>query len=88
MRHPRKLVTIFLSTIWSGWIDALVIVQPDTGARWHRKGFPLYWRSISKPDLGDLLFRLNYRPSFVDSRVKTAGEPERSKLKSKRLASP
>ncbi len=37
-----------LSRIWSGWRKALVIVQPDTVVRWHRKGFRLYWRSISK----------------------------------------
>ena len=39
---------VFLSRIWSGWREALVIVQPDTVARWHRTGFRLYWRSISK----------------------------------------
>ena len=39
---------ILLSQLWSGWREALVIVQPDTVARWHRKGFRLYWRSISK----------------------------------------
>jgi hypothetical protein len=38
----------FLSRIWSGWREALVIVQPDTVVRWHRKGFRPYWRSISK----------------------------------------
>lgn len=40
------------SQTWSGWKDVLVIVQPDTVARWHRKGFRLYWRSISKPGPG------------------------------------
>jgi transposase InsO family protein len=39
---------VFLSQIWSGWKDALVIVQPDTVVRWHRKGFRLSWRAISK----------------------------------------
>ncbi len=39
---------VFLSQIWSGWKDALVIVQPDTVVRWHRKGFRRYWRAISK----------------------------------------
>ena len=38
---------VFLSRIWSGWKENLVIVQPDTVVRWHRKGFRLYWRSIS-----------------------------------------
>ena len=43
---------VLLSRTWSGWKNVLVIVQPDTVARWHRKGFRLYWRSISKPGPG------------------------------------
>ena len=39
---------VLLSRIWSGWKEVLVIVQPATVVRWHRKGFRLYWRSISK----------------------------------------
>ena len=39
---------VLLSRVWSRWKDTLVIVQPDTVVRWHRKGFRLYWRSISK----------------------------------------
>ncbi len=52
-RRPRiapadRAFWILLSRMWSGWKDALIIVQPDTVVRWHRKGFRLYWRSISK----------------------------------------
>ena len=43
---------VLLSRVWSGWKDVLVIVQPDTVARWHRKGFRLYWRAITKPGPG------------------------------------
>lgn len=43
---------VLLSRIWSGWKEVLVIVQSDTVVRWHRKGFRLYWRSISKPGPG------------------------------------
>ncbi len=39
---------VLLSRMWSGWKEILVIVQSDTMVRWHRKGFRLYWRSISK----------------------------------------
>ena len=48
------------------WKEALIIVKPDTVVRWHRKGFRLYWRSISKrgpgrprisPELQDLILR-------------------------------
>ncbi len=55
LKGPKPRITsidrtfwVFLSRIWSGWRDALVIVQPDTVVRWHRKGFRLYWRAISK----------------------------------------
>jgi hypothetical protein len=43
---------VLLSRVWSGWKEVLVIGQPDTVDRWHRKGFRLYWRSISKPGPG------------------------------------
>jgi transposase InsO family protein len=39
---------VALSRLWPRWKEALVIVQPDTVVRWHRKGFRLYWRTISK----------------------------------------
>jgi putative transposase len=39
---------VFLSRLWSSWKETLVIVQPDTVVRWRRKGYRLYWRSISK----------------------------------------
>jgi putative transposase len=39
---------VALFRFWPPWRDALVIVKPDTVIRWHRKGFRLYWRSISK----------------------------------------
>jgi hypothetical protein len=56
-RHPRispadRGFWVLLSRVWSGWKEVLVIVQPDTVVRWHRKGFRFYWRSISKPRPG------------------------------------
>jgi transposase InsO family protein len=39
---------VALSRFWPGWKDALVMVKPGTVIRWHRKGFRLYWRVISK----------------------------------------
>ncbi len=43
---------VALSRFWPRWKDALVIVKPDTVIRWHRKGFRLYWRGISRPGPG------------------------------------
>ena len=43
---------VALSRIWPRWKEVLCIVQPETVVRWHRRGFRLYWRSISKPGPG------------------------------------
>jgi len=43
---------VALSRLWPRWKDHLVIVRPETVARWHREGFRRYWRSISTPGPG------------------------------------
>lgn len=54
-KHPQpqlsandRLFWIVLRKLWSGWREALLIVQPETVARWHRAGFRLYWKWISR----------------------------------------
>ena len=52
-RKPRlrpldRAFWVALRGFWPPWREALVIVRPDTVIRWHRKGFRLYWRWISK----------------------------------------
>src|SRR6266849_5631420 len=54
-RHPRprldlfdKLFWVTVRRFWSGWKQALVIITPETVVRWHRAGFRLYWRLISR----------------------------------------
>jgi len=44
--EPRPRLTIMnrvfwisIRRLWSKWADALVIVKPETVARWHRAGF-------------------------------------------------
>jgi transposase InsO family protein len=32
----------------SSWKNALIVVTPDTVVRWHRAGFQLYWRLLSR----------------------------------------
>src|SRR5262250_1738003 len=34
--------------VWPHWKQALLIVSPDTVARWHKAGFALYWQAISR----------------------------------------
>jgi putative transposase len=53
-KRPRlatrdRALWIILSRLWVDWRKPLVIVQPDTVVRWHRKGFRLYWRWKSRP---------------------------------------
>ena len=54
-RRPRprlavfdKLFWILARRFWSGWNQALIVVTPETVVRWHRAGFRLYWKLISK----------------------------------------
>ena len=75
-RHPQprlaaldRVFWVLLRRFWSGWKQSLLIVQPETVVRWHRAGFKLYWKWISrrrarpgrKPtskELRGLIFRL------------------------------
>jgi putative transposase len=54
-RHTRgrlgtmdRLFWIAARKVWSGWKGSLIIVTPKTVVRWHRAGFRLYWRWISR----------------------------------------
>jgi putative transposase len=64
-----KLFWVVVRRLWSGWKQALIIVTPDTVVRWHRAGFALYWRVISRSrrvfgrkriskEVRDLIFRM------------------------------
>ncbi len=75
-KHPRprltladKLFWILARRLWSGWKQSLILVSPDTVVRWHRAGFKLYWRAISRfrrvlgrkrvsKEVRDLIFRM------------------------------
>ena len=48
LRAGDRLFWAWLSRLWPGWRQALVIVKPDTVLRWHRRGFRLYWRWKSR----------------------------------------
>src|ERR1700674_4756848 len=54
-RHSRprltvhdKLFWVLARRFWSGWKQALIVVNPETVVHWHRAGFRLYWKLISK----------------------------------------
>src|SRR5260370_36803955 len=72
-RKPRltildKIFWVLARRFWCGWKQALIVVSPETVVRWHRSGFALYWRAISRArrvtgrkrlsiEIRDLIFR-------------------------------
>ena len=73
---------VALSRIWPRRRSALVIVEPDTAVRWHRVGFHLYWRSISKagaerPPISEEVQVLICRPATeIGWRARKVGDKE------------
>jgi putative transposase len=75
-KHPRprlvladRLFWVLARRFWSGWKQSLILVSPETVVRWHRAGFALYWKVISRvrrtvgrkrvsKELRDLIFRM------------------------------
>lgn len=75
-KHPRprlgfpdKLFWVLARRLWSDWKQTLIVVNPETVVRWHRAGFALYWRAISRAhrvfgrrsiskEIRDLIFRM------------------------------
>ena len=54
-RHPKprigwldKLIWVAIRRFWAEWKQSLIVVTPETVVRWHRVGFRLYWRLISR----------------------------------------
>lgn len=48
LQHLDRLFWVALRRLWSGWCDALIIVEPKTVVSWHRAGFRLFWRWRSR----------------------------------------
>ncbi len=67
LRNGDRILWVWLSKLWTGWRSTLVIVQPATVIRWHRRGFRLYWRWKSRktgrpkvdPEIRSLIRRLS-----------------------------
>ena len=75
-RRPRPILGLFdklfwvvARRVWSGWKQTLIMVTPETIVRWHRAGFRVYWKLISKvgtrvgrkqtpKEVRDLIFRM------------------------------
>jgi putative transposase len=82
-RHPRpslglfdKLFWVIARWVWSAWKQSLIIVTPETVVRWHRTGFRIYWRLISRvrrpvgrrpapKEVRELMFRMVARENYL-----------------------
>ncbi len=43
-----KLFWVVVRRFWPEWKRSLIVVTPETVVRWHRAGFRMYWRLISR----------------------------------------
>jgi putative transposase len=48
IRNRDRIFWVLLSRFWGDWEKALIIVEPATVIKWHRKGFKLFWRFKSR----------------------------------------
>src|SRR5215510_6194414 len=62
IKKRDRLFWVWLSRIWRGRRESLIIVKPETVTGWHRKSFRLYWTKLSRRRYGG-------RPA-VDPKVK------------------
>src|ERR1700716_2287698 len=47
LRNLDRLLLVWLYRLYPSLLDAIIIVQPETVIRWHRRGFRAYWRAGS-----------------------------------------
>jgi len=48
LRRCDRLLFIWLYRLWPIVLDSVVIIQPETLVRWHRRGFKAFWRWKSR----------------------------------------
>ena len=47
-----RLIFVWLYRLYPALLDTIIIVQPETVIRWHRRGFLAYWRWRSRHLVG------------------------------------
>ena len=57
-KHPRlktldRLFWIAMQRLWPDWRACLLLVTPATVVGWHRAGFRLYWKILSRRKPGE-----------------------------------
>src|SRR5262245_29135378 len=48
IKNRDRLFRVWLSRIWRGWHESLIIVKPETVIGWHRQVFRLFWTKLSR----------------------------------------
>src|ERR1700685_580926 len=48
LSQSDRLFWLTLQRLWPRWRQTLVLVQAETVVRWHRAGFELYWKWLSR----------------------------------------
>jgi len=57
VRFADRLFWAWLHRFWGRWREALILVQPETVIRWHRRGFKRFWtwrsrhRGLGRPGI-------------------------------------
>ena len=80
IRTKDRLFWIMLCHFWKNWQQPLIVVNPETVIRWHRKGFKLFWkfksrhkrpgRSPISPEIRDLILKMaNANPLWGAPRI-------------------
>jgi hypothetical protein len=75
-----RVLWSWLSQLWPGWRQGLLLVRPETVVRWHRQGFRLYWRWKSRSrrpgrppieaEIRDLTLEIHRaNPTWASSRI-------------------
>jgi putative transposase len=48
LRFTDRMFWLLARRFWSGWKHSLIIETPEAVVRWHRAGFRIYWRWMSR----------------------------------------
>ena len=83
LRQVDRAFWIALRRLWPHWREVLVSVKPDTVVRWHREGFRIYWRWISKRGPGRPRLPAEVRELIRRFALEKPGERGRSTSSSK-----
>src|SRR5215472_5024592 len=93
----HKLFWVVLRRFWSSWQKPLVLVTPRSVIEWHRAGFRLYWKCLSrarrlggrKPLAKEIRARMQgFRADGLTLASASASQPRRGQAMADILAKP